>query len=321
MFFSRLKSNMYIGLDTLGGDFAPNNPLEGAWLARQELPNDIKIVLIGDEAASREYYKSKGYNPDHFEYVHTAVNIDMGAHPTKALAQKPDSSIALGFKLLKENKINAFASAGNTGAMLVGSMFSVKSVPGVIRPCIATILPKENGGCGLILDVGTNADCKPDVLYQFGILGKLYSEFVLKIDKPKVALLNIGEEAEKGNLVTQAAYNLMKDSKDFNFVGNVEGRDLFNDKADVIVCEGFVGNIVLKTAESFYTLIRKNKIDNQYFNRFNYEIYGGTPILGINGTVIIGHGISSVLAFKNQIIQCKEVFHAELPDKIMKIFN
>ena len=312
---------MQIGLDTLGGDYAPQNPLEGAYLARQELPESVKIVLIGDEQQSRSFFQEKGYDVSGFEFVHTTVNIDMGAHPTKALAQKPDSSIALGFKLLKEGKIDAFASAGNTGAMLVGSMFSVKAVPGVIRPCIATILPKENGGCGLLLDVGTNADCKPDVLYQFGILGNLYAEFVLKVNKPKVALLNIGEEPEKGNLVTQAAYNLMKDTKDFNFVGNVEGRDLFNDKADVIVCEGFVGNVVLKTAESFYTLIRKNKINSDYFSRFNYEIYGGTPIMGINGTVIIGHGISSALAFKNQVLQCREVYNANLPEKIMRIFN
>ena len=129
-------------------------------------------------------------------------------------------------------------------------------------------------------------------------------------------MLNIGEEPEKGNLVTQATYQLMKDSKDFNFIGNVEGRDLFNDKADVIVCDGFVGNIVLKAAEAFYTLIRKNKIKNDYFDRFNYEIYGGTPILGINGAVIIGHGISSPLAFKNQILLCKSVIEAELPEKL-----
>ena len=321
MFFSPSKIAMNIGLDTLGGDYAPKNPLEGAVLAREELPDNIKIVLIGDENASRSFFKEKGYDPNRFEYIHTTTNIEMGEHPTKALSHKPDSSIALGFKLLKEEKIQAFASAGNTGAMLVGSMFSVKAVPGVIRPCIATILPKENGSCGLILDVGTNADCKPDVLYQFGILGNLYAEFVLKVNNPKVALLNIGEEPEKGNLVSQAAYNLMKDSKDFQFTGNVEGRDLFNDKADVIVCEGFVGNVVLKTAEAFYSLIRKNKIENQYFSRFNYEIYGGTPILGINGTVIIGHGISSALAFKNQILQCREVYNADLPNKIMQIFN
>jgi phosphate acyltransferase len=312
---------MRIGLDILGGDFAPQNPLEGVILAQKELPNSYKIVVIGDENIAKTYFKEKNVDPNLFEYAHTTETIEMGAHPTKAFSQKPNSTIAIGFKLLKEGRIQAFASAGNTGAMLVGSMFSVKAVPGVIRPCIATVLPKENGGSGLILDVGTNADCKPDVLYQFGILGKLYSEFVLKVKEPKVALLNIGEEPEKGNLVAQATYALMKDSRDFNFVGNVEGRDLFNDKADVIVCEGFVGNIVLKTAEAFYTSIKKNKIDNPYFNRFNYEIYGGTPILGINGNVIIGHGISSAIAFKNQVMQCKAVIEASLPEKIQNIFN
>lgn len=312
---------MKIGLDILGGDYAPRNPLEGAVLAQRELPDSFKIVLIGDEHAAKSFFAEQKVDPSLFEYVHTTDMIDMGAHPTKAFSQKPNSSIALGFKLLKDERIQAFASAGNTGAMLVGSMFSVKAVPGVIRPSIATVLPKEKGGYGLILDVGTNADCKPDVLYQFGILGKLYAEFVLKVKNPRVALLNIGEEPEKGNLVTQAAYNLMKDSRDFNFAGNVEGRDLFNDKADVIVCEGFVGNVVLKTAEAFYALIRKNKIENEYFSRFNYEIYGGTPILGINGNVIIGHGISSPLAFKNQILQCKAVIEAALPEKIRAIFN
>lgn len=312
---------MKIGLDIMGGDFAPKNELDGALLALSTLPKDVKIVLIGDETKAREYISSQNANPDDFEYVHTTEVIDMGAHPTKALSQKPNSSIAVGFKLLKENKIQSFASAGNTGAMLVGSMFSVKAVPGVIRPCITSIIPKENGGVGLILDVGTNADCKPDVLYQFGILGSLYAQFVYNIDKPKVALLNIGEEAEKGNLVSQASYQIMKDSKDFNFVGNVEGRDLFNDKADVIVCEGFVGNVVLKTMEAFYTITRKRKIKDDFFGRFNYEQYGGTPILGINSNVIIGHGISSPLAFKNILVLSKEMVEANLPQKIYQIFN
>ena len=312
---------MKIGLDILGGDYAPVNPLEGAALALPELPEGVRLVLIGDEHVARQFFLEKNISTEKVEFFHTTELIEMGAHPTKAFSQKPNSSIAVGFHLLKEKKIDAFASAGNTGAMLVGSMFSVKAVPGIIRPCIASILPKENGDTGLILDVGTNADCKPDVLYQFGILGKLYAEFVLKVQHPKVALLNIGEEPEKGNLVTQAAYNLMKDSKDFHFVGNVEGRDLFNEKADVIVCEGFVGNVVLKTAEAFYTIIRKTRAENDYFKRFNYEKYGGTPILGINGNVIIGHGISSPLAFKNQILQCKNVIEAGLPEKIKQIFS
>jgi glycerol-3-phosphate acyltransferase PlsX len=245
----------------------------------------------------------------------------MGEHPTKALSHKPNSSIALGFKYLKENKIHSFISGGNTGAMMVGAMFSVKVVPGVIRPSIGTILPKESGKIGFMLDVGTNADCKPDVLYQFGILGSLFAQHVYKVDKPKVALLNIGEEAEKGNLVSQAAYNLMKESKDFNFVGNVEGRDLFNDKSDVIVCEGFTGNILLKACESFYSTIKRRNKSDEFFDRMNYEIYGGTPILGINSTVIICHGISSPTAIKNCILLAKDISDANLPEKIKEAFN
>jgi glycerol-3-phosphate acyltransferase PlsX len=181
-------------------------------------------------------------------------------------------------------------------------------------------LPKESGNYSIILDVGTNADCKPDVLYQFGILGSLMAENIYKISKPRVALLNIGEESEKGNLVAQAAHALMRDSKDFNFIGNVEGRDLFNGKADVIVCDGFTGNIVLKQAESFYTMIKKRGRSDEYFDRFNYENYGGTPILGINSNVIIGHGISNEVAIKNMILLAKDVVESKLSEKIKQAF-
>jgi glycerol-3-phosphate acyltransferase PlsX len=245
----------------------------------------------------------------------------MGEHPTKALAQKPQSSISVGFKLLKENELDCFASAGNTGAMLVGSMFSVKAVPGVIRPCITSILPKINGGFGIILDVGTNADCKPDVLYQFAILGSVFAKEVYKIENPKIGLLNIGEEPEKGNLVAQAAHSLMKDSKDFNFVGNVEGQEVFEDKADVIVCEGFTGNVLLKTAEAFYSMIKKRNRSDEFFDKFNYELYGGTPILGINSNVMIAHGKSTPLAFKNMMVLSKDIVEANLNEKIKTVFQ
>lgn len=312
---------MRIGLDAMGGDFAPDATVTGAALARKELPSNVTIVLIGDEERIKSILSDKKSNPSDFEIIHTDEVIEMGAHPTKAFSQKPNSSISIGFKLLKEGKLDAFASTGNTGAMLVGSMYSVKAIPGVIRPCITSILPKENGGKGLILDVGTNADCKPDVLYQFGILGSIYAKHVYNIDNPKVGLLNIGEEAEKGNLVAQAAHTLMKDSKDFNFIGNVEGRDLFNDTADVVVCDGFTGNIVLKTAESFYTMLRKKKMVDEYFSRFNYENYGGTPILGINSNVIIGHGISNEIAIKNMLLLAREVTEANLSEKIKQAFQ
>ncbi|MCC6372071.1 MAG: phosphate acyltransferase PlsX [Bacteroidia bacterium] len=312
---------MKIGFDILGGDFAPKNCLEGVVMASKELPADVKLVLIGDSGVARDYFVKHNVDPEQFEYVHTTDVIEMGEAPTKAFSQKPNSSIFLGFRLLKEKQIDVFASAGNTGAMLVGSMFTVKAIPGVIRPCITTLLPKENGGFGVLLDVGTNADCKPDVLYQFGILGSIYSKEVYKIKNPKVGLLNIGEEPEKGNLVAQAAYELMKDSKDFNFVGNVEGREVFSDKADVIVCEGFVGNILLKTAEAFYDVIKTRNRSDEYFDKFNYELYGGTPVLGVNSNVLIGHGISTSLAFKNMLVLAKNVVDAKLNDKITQIFQ
>lgn len=312
---------MKIGLDIMGGDFAPNNELDGAILAAKELPPHIKIVLIGDSDLAKKYITSKKADPSVFEFVHTTEVIQMGEHPTKALAQKPNSSIGLGFKLLKENKIQSLTSAGNTGAMLVGAMFSVKAVPGVIRPSIGSILPKENGSVGYILDVGTNADCKPDVLYQFGILGSLFVKHVYKIENPRVGLLNLGEEAEKGNLVSQAAHGLMKDSKDFNFVGNIEGSDLFNDKADVIVCEGFTGNVILKLCESYYATIKKRNRSDEFFDRFNYELYGATPMLGINSNVLIAHGKSSALAIKNSLLLAKETADANLPEKIKEVFN
>jgi phosphate acyltransferase len=312
---------MKIGFDIMGGDFAPKNAIQGALLAQKELGAEDTIVLIGDEAQAKSLISEYKGDATHFEFIHTTEVIGMGEHAAKAFTQKQNSSIAVGFKLLRENLIDVFASAGNTGSMLVGSMFTIKAIPGVIRPCITSILPKENGGMGLILDVGSNADCKPDVLYQFGVLGAIYAEKVYHIKNPKVALLNIGEEAEKGNLVAQAAYNLMKDSKDFDFIGNVEGRDLFNDKADVIVCEGFVGNVVLKEAEAFYFLLKKRGLLDDYFKRFNYENYGGTAILGANGNVIIGHGISNDIAFKNMLLHSKDVVKANLPHFIKQKFN
>jgi glycerol-3-phosphate acyltransferase PlsX len=312
---------MKIGLDIMGGDFAPKNCLDGAIMALDLLPSDVKIVLIGDSEKAKSYLKEQGVSEDKFEFVHSTDVIEMGEHPTKALAQKPQSSISIGFKLLKENELQCFASAGNTGAMLVGAMFSVKAVPGVIRPCITSIVPKENGGFGIILDVGTNADCKPDVLYQFAILGSVFAKEVYKIKNPKVGLLNIGEEPEKGNLVAQAAHSLMKDSKDFNFIGNVEGSEVFEDKADVIVCEGFAGNVFLKTAEAFYSIIKKRNRSDDYFDKFNYELYGGTPILGINSNVMIAHGKSTPLAFKNMMILSKDIVEANLNEKIKTVFQ
>jgi len=312
---------MKIGLDVMGGDYAPENILKGAILAQKVLPEADRIVLIGQESIILE--KLKEYNSDAslFDIVNASEVISMGEQPTRAFSQKPDSSITKGFRMLKCGNIDAFASAGNTGAMLVGSVYSVNVVQGIIRPATTSVLPKENGGVGVLIDVGTNPDSKPDVLYQFGLLGSIYAQFVYGIKNPKVGLLNIGEEEEKGNLLCQSAFRLMKDTQDYNFVGNVESRDLFNDKADVIVCDGFTGNIVLKQAESMYRLVKKRAINDEFFDRMNYENYGGTPILGVNGTVIIGHGISNDIAIKNMVILAKEVHDAKVSEKISEALS
>jgi glycerol-3-phosphate acyltransferase PlsX len=312
---------MKIGLDIMGGDYAPKAIVLGAIAAHQSLNAGEHLVLIGDTDQIKPILAEEGFNPDHFEYVHTDEVIGMGEHPTKAIVQKPNSSIAVGFNLLKEGKIDSFASAGNSGAMLVGAVFSVKTIPGIIRPCLCTILPKIKGGTGLLLDVGANADCKPDILLQFGVLGSLYAENLLQIENPKVALMNIGEEDEKGNMLSMATFPLMKDTNLFNFVGNVEGRDLFNDKADVIVCDGFTGNVMLKLAESFYVLTIKKGLKDEFFDRFNYEQYGGSPVLGVNAPVVIGHGISSPLAVKNMVLQSREMITTGLVEKIRIAFK
>lgn len=267
---------MKIGLDIMGGDFAPEANVSGAILANKELPQDTSIVLFGDEDVVREKLVELGGNPDDFEIVHAPDVITMHDHPTRAIPQKPNSTIAKGFDQLAAGEIQAFASTGNTGAMLVGAIYKVNAVPGIIRPCITSTIPNIRGGNSLILDVGANADCKPDVLYQFAILGSMYAKEVYGIENPKVGLLNIGEEETKGNLLTQSAYKLMQDSTDFNFTGNIEGRDIFTGKVDVIVCDGFTGNVVLKQAEGLFGLMQKRGLRDEYFDRFNYENYGGT---------------------------------------------
>ena len=305
----------------MGGDNSPDATLNGAYLASQYLGEKETIVLVGDEKLAKSWFKSNNIDTSVFEFIHADEVISMNEHATKALRKKPNNSISVGFNALKNKEINVFSSAGNSGAMLVGSMFSIGPIKGVIRPSITSVLPKKNGGVGLILDVGVNADCKPDVLFQFAILGSLFAENVYNIQKPKVGLLNIGEEKGKGNLLTQSTFQLLEDNDDINFVGNVEGRDLFNDKADVIVCDGFTGNVVLKLAESFYSLINQKNIKDDYFDRFNYEIYGGTPVLGVDGNVLIGHGISNENAIKNMILLGKDLINSNLNSKIKKAFR
>ena len=258
----------------------------------------------------------KGSDPSLFNIVHAPDEIGMSEQPIRAFTQKPKSSISVGFHFLKEGKIDAFASAGNSGAMVVGSMYSTEMIEGVLRPCTAAVLPKENGGNTYLLDIGTNPDAKPEMMVQFGILGSCFARYVYGLENPKVGLLNIGEEEEKGNILTQATYKLMKESSQINFVGNVEGRDLLMDKADIIVSDGFTGNVVLKQLESIYHLLRRRNFYDDFVERMNYENFGGTPILGIKSTVIVGHGISNDNAIKNMILLTKNVHEAKLSTKI-----
>jgi glycerol-3-phosphate acyltransferase PlsX len=312
---------MKIGIDILGGDFAPDANISGAVLAKKELPSDVTLVLIGDRDQISSGLMSLDANLEDYEIVHAPDVITMHDHPTRAIPQKPNSSIAVGFDLLASKELAAFASTGNTGAMLVGSIYKINTIPGIIRPCITSTLPTIDGSHSILLDVGSNADCKADVLYQFAVLGALYSKNVYGVENPRVALLNIGEEESKGNLLTLAAHKLMADSDEINFIGNLEGRDLFFGKADVIVCDGYTGNIVLKEAEGIYTLMRKRGIQDEYFDRFNYENYGGTPILGVKGNVIIGHGISNDIAVKNMILHAHEVARSGLATRVNEAFN
>ncbi len=313
---------MKLALDVMGGDFAPDAMVLGAILAYGVLPADTKIVLIGNKTDILRICGYEKFDANNFEIVHTDEVIGMGENPAKTFQKKTGSSIVTGFKLLVSGAIDSFASAGNTGAMMVGAMFMVKVISGIIRPAISAMVPVEGGKSTLLLDVGLNPDCRPDVLYQYGIIGSLYSKNVFHITNPRVALLSNGSEEEKGNLIIKAAYELMKDNPDFNFVGNVEGTDIFSDeKTDVIVCDGFVGNIVLKEAEAFYTLLKKRKIKDDFFERFNFENYGGTPVLGINKPVLIGHGISNATAIKNMMIHSHEVVKANLIEKFQQVFK
>lgn len=313
---------MRIGIDILGGDYAPDAVLEGAVATLPLLRAEDRLVLIGPRPLAEERLIAMGCEPDRFEFVHTSEAILMGEHPAKAFQHKPNSSIALGFGLLREGAIDGFASAGNTGAMLVGCMYTIKSIPGVIRPAIAAPFPRIEGGTGILLDVGLNPDCKVDVLYQYAILGSLYASHVMGIESPRVGLINIGEEEEKGNLLAKAAYDLMKGSTDFNFAGNIEGNDLFSlSKSDVMVCDGFTGNILLKEAEALYSIVKSRKINDEFFEQFNFENFGGTPILGVNAPVIIAHGSSTSKAFKNMILHTKNVIEARLIEKFKQVFK
>ncbi len=315
---------MRIGIDVMGGDYAPKVAVLGAIQASGMVSPNTTIVMFGDKVQIESLLESSSASlPHNIEIVHTSEVIEMNDSPTQAFAKKSDSSIVAGFMALRLGEIDGFASAGSTGAMLVGCMHVIGQIEGVIRPTIAAPLPTVNGGELLVLDVGLNVDCKPEVLYQYGILGSIYSNVMMGTESPRIALLNIGEEEEKGNQQTKATYSLMRESKDFNFVGNLESKYLFSgEKADVVVCDGFIGNTVLKLAEGFYSSLEGSVsgVGLDFHNKLNYEAQGGTPVLGVNSVVIIGHGCSSDLAIANMILQTEMAVRGNLVAKFKEVF-
>lgn len=312
---------MRIAVDAMGGDFAPDHVVRGAALALEELDKSISLTLVGDKEAIEGTCNKNNIPVQSFEIHHAPEAIGMDEHPTKAIAQKHNSSIVKGFALLKNKEIKAFCGAGNNSAMLVGALFSVRPIEGIIRPAIAGFVPNESGKYSLLLDVGANTDVRQDVLFQFGELGAIYAKSMMGIDNPRIAIMNIGADDGKGTLLVQAAYQLFRNHPKVNFIGNIEGNDLFSDKADVIVCDRFTGGIILKMAESFYDLLNKRNFLDGFLSRLNYETIGGHPVLGVNGNVVIGNGISSPQAIKNMILLAYRMAEANFYQKIKQVFG
>ena len=311
---------MNIALDMMGGDFAPEELVKGVRDYISEKTH-AKLSLIGDEHQLLPLMAQYQIPAHAYRIIPSTEVIGMNEHPLKALKGKPNSSISIGFHLLSTGKTDAFISAGNTGAMLIGSLYTIKPIEGILRPTIGTIVPMENGATGLLVDVGANADCKAEHLNQFAILGSLYAKHILGIKTPRVGLINIGEEEGKGNVLAQTTYPLLKANNQIHFIGNVEGRDVFLDHADVLVCEGFTGNVILKLAESLHGIMVRQKIKSEYFDRFNFEDYGGTPVLGVNKPVIIGHGISQAKAYKNMLLLAQKMISTKLLEKMGAAFK
>ncbi len=313
---------MKIGIDITGGDYAPKETLKGAILAKAKLDAEDQLFLFGNESQMREKLIEFNADPNDFVLIDCKDTIEMGGDPVKSFKEKQDSGMVKGFLYLKTDRIDGFASAGNTGAMLVGATTVIGTLEGIIRPCISCYYPNKSGKHSLILDVGINADAKPEVLYQYALIGNLYAKYIMNIENPKIGLLNIGSEESKGNTNTKQAHQLMKGSKDFNFVGNIEGNDLYKDDlVNVIITDGFTGNVVLKHTESFYEIVKERHIEDPYFDNYNYQNYGGTPVLGISKAVVVGHGISNDIAICNMILLTKDISKSKLPEKITNLFS
>lgn len=334
-----LKANkpIKVALDAMGGDFAPENELLGAISVFDDAKQskNLEIVILGDEGKINNFLKDKNLSKVKYTIVPTTQVITMHDDPTESLKTKKDSSLYRGAEMAANGEVDAFVSAGNTGAMLATSTVLMRRIKGVSRPSIATFMPSDNETPTLLIDAGANVDCKPRFLYEFAVMGSVYTKQILGLKAPRIGLLSIGEEEKKGNEQVREAHQMIKEDKNLNFIGNVEGKDVMSGSCDVVVCDGFTGNVILKLAESFPKLVKsrfkqyadssvKNKVLaasampalKSVFSSFNYENYGGVPIIGVNGVSIVGHGKSSPVAIKNMILKAVETVEKQINAKI-----
>ncbi|MFT4113690.1 phosphate acyltransferase PlsX [Silvibacterium sp.] len=327
-----------IALDAMGSDKSPEPELRGAILACRQLP--VRVHLVGPQDILRRGLKDMlGRERLPIEIVHASEHIAMDDKAAHAVRTKKDSSMRVGLKLVREKKVAGFFTAGNTGAAMATAKMVLGALPGVDRPALALIVPTMSGSPAILLDVGANVDCKPQNLEQFAVMGELYARSVLKISRPRVGVLSVGEEEGKGNDLTREAYALIKQLP-LNFIGNVEGRDIYNGNCDVIVCDGFVGNVALKTSEGLTRLVREmlkasltstvtaqvgallsRKAFNAFKRRLDPSEYGGAPLLGVRGVCIIGHGSSNDRAIMNGVRVAAEFAQAGINERIATEFS
>jgi len=316
-----------IALDAMGTDHAPTAEVAGAIGALQELESDIEVVLVGDQSAIEAELSRHPDAPVGRLHVHHAPERVTAADPPATVPRrKPDSSIVMGIRMVKAGEADAFVSAGSTGAVMATSLITLRPLPGVARPAIGTLLPTAANPC-IMLDAGANVDCKPQHLLQFAHLGNVYAQDLMGIKNPRVALLNIGEEPEKGDELTLETHALLTAS-DLNFVGNVEGRDIIQGACDVVVCDGFVGNVLLKfyesVAEFIIGLLKKSVRHSEQLNLeevfrvLDYAEYGGAPLLGVGGVSIICHGESSSRAIRNAIAVAAQAVRSDMVNHIAR---
>jgi phosphate acyltransferase len=331
------KQQLRIVLDAMGGDFAPAYEVQGAVECLRQVDNRFHVILVGDEKKIAEELAKQNSGGLNYSIVHAPDVIDMHDSPVVSIKTKPNSSLVKGITLHKSGEADAFVSPGNTGAVTAASTLLLGRIPGVSRPSVAAIFPSENGPT-LIVDAGAVSDCKPHFLYEFGVMGSIYSEYVFKKKNPRVGLLNIGEEESKGNELAKETFKLVSEKKGkMNFVGNIEGRDILKGNVDVVMCDGFVGNVLLKFAESvpgylkyqFKKFAAKGILNTlmvgmlrgslkEIFKDMDYTEFGGIPLLGVNGVTIIGHGSSPPKAIKNMLLRAEEVVNQNINQLIVE---